>query len=531
MSQAAKSEPRAAAPGALVGAQLGDFVVQRLIGSGGMGEVYLAEQVSLRRPVALKVLRPELAQDQSYLTRFRSEATAISPIQHPNIVSVYAIGCEDGVHYIAFEYVRGSNLRQYIDRHGPLEEARCVLVASRVAAALVRAAEAGIVHRDIKPENVLLTKRGEVKVADFGLARQMGGDDVRLTQTGVTMGTPLYMSPEQIHGRAVDVRSDIYSLGVMCYHMLAGEPPFRGETAMAVAIQHVHGRPEPLEDLRPDVRREFLQIVRRMMAKEPADRYASAEELLRDLERLNVGQERILDFLPRVDRGSVRRWLRRALRRTSDVASKLLSPPLRLWTVAAGVILSLCLGMGAATAARRWMERDRAPGRPFPPDVSSVKPLESGYMQLEYARNVLDEKGREPGLWAVLFRFKGDDRSTIQAARDLAALYLDQRRYDDLEALAKYLIEREDPDQQACGLLLRGLAQARQSNAAASDASFNAMLDPLKQASLDWGQFDWLLRQLFLALRQNDDHLGRSPEQSLARKERFWQVLRNGARP
>jgi hypothetical protein len=264
-----------------------------------------------------------------------------------------------------------------------------------------------------------------------------------------------------------------------------------------------------------------------MMAKDPADRYASPEALLRDLQRLNVGRERVLNFLPRVDRGSVRRWLRRA----SDAASRLLAPPLRVWTLAAGVVLALGLGMGTATAARRWMERDRSAARPFPPDVSSVKALESGYMQLEYARNALDEKGREPGLWAVLIRFKGDDRSTLQAARDLAALYLDQRRYDDLEALADYLIEREDPDLQACGLLLRGLSQARQSNAAASDASFDAMLDPLRQASLDWGQFDWLLRQLFLALRQNDDHLGRSPEDAQARKERFWQILRNGNRP
>ena len=219
-----------------------------------MADVYLAEQSSLRRQVAFKVLKRELAKDDVYVRRFHMEAQAAAALVHAHIVQIHEVGCASGIHYIAQEYVAGQNLRELLGRRGQVDVKLVVSVLRQTASALAKAADQGIIHRDIKPENILLTKAGEVKVADFGLARITGnGDSMNLTQTGMTMGTPLYMSPEQVEGRALDPRSDIYSLGVTCYHMLAGEPPFRGETALSVAVQHVKTSPDRLENRRPRV--------------------------------------------------------------------------------------------------------------------------------------------------------------------------------------------------------------------------------------------------------------------------------------
>ncbi len=204
----------------------------RRLGRGAMAEVYLAEQCSLRRHVALKILRANLAVEQSYVKRFRLEAQAAASLVHPNIVQIYEVGCEGGSHFIAQEYVPGLNLREWLSRHGTPQLPLALGVMRQVAAALAKASEHGIVHRDIKPDNIMVSSSGEVKVADFGLARLSTGD-TRLTQEGFTLGTPLYMSPEQVEGRPLDTRSDIYSFGVTCYHMLAGQPPFAGDTALA----------------------------------------------------------------------------------------------------------------------------------------------------------------------------------------------------------------------------------------------------------------------------------------------------------
>jgi serine/threonine-protein kinase len=268
----------------LTGRQLGDYRLLRRLGHGGMAEVYLAEQLSLKRQIALKVLRADLAENEDYVRRFHNEAQAAAALVHANIVQIHEVGQVEGVHFIAQEYVQGKNLREYLDRHGPMDVRLTVLVVRQVAAALLRAAQHGIVHRDIKPENVLLTAAGEAKVADFGLAHVLReGEQVNLTQIGVTMGTPLYMSPEQAEGKPLDHRSDLYSLGVTMYHMLAGQPPFRGESALAVAVQHLKSQPEPLATQRPDVPEAICRIVHRLLEKAPANRYASARDLLRDL--------------------------------------------------------------------------------------------------------------------------------------------------------------------------------------------------------------------------------------------------------
>ena len=191
---------------------------------------------------------------------------------------------------MALEYIDGRNLRDYLARKGVPTLLQALRVMRQAAAALERAGELGIVHRDIKPENILLTKKGEVKVADFGLSRILNTEQaLHLTQSGVTMGTPLYMSPEQVEGRPLDPRTDIYSLGVTCYHMFAGQPPFQGQNAFEVALKHVQVEPPPLATLRPDLPPEVCAMVHKMMAKKPEDRYQTAHELIVDVARLREG--------------------------------------------------------------------------------------------------------------------------------------------------------------------------------------------------------------------------------------------------
>src|SRR5262245_44063773 len=272
----------------LTGQTLGDYRVLRRLGQGGMGQVYLAEQISLKRKVALKLLRSDLAANAVSLARFKREAEAVAKATHANIVQVYAIGESGGLHFMALEYVEGRNLRDYLAKKGPPELLQALSIMRQVASALQRASELGIIHRDIKPENILLTRKGEVKVADFGLSRCLDGDRpaLNLTQSGTTLGTPLYMSPEQVEGRPLDPRTDIYSFGVTCYHMLTGQPPFQGASAFEVVLQHVRSDPVPLSAVRPDLPPALCAIIHRMLAKDPARRYQTARELLKDLSRL-----------------------------------------------------------------------------------------------------------------------------------------------------------------------------------------------------------------------------------------------------
>src|SRR2546423_4754573 len=251
----------------LTGTRLDDYQILRRLGQGGMGQVYLAEQISLKRKVALKLLRADLAANPTSLARFKEEAFAAAKATHANIIQIYAIGEASGLHYMALEYVEGKNLREYLEKKGPPEILVALSIMRQVASAIQRASEMGIIHRDIKPENILVTRKGEAKVADFGLVPVFSdtGQPLNLTQSGVTMGTPLYMSPEQVEGKPVDFRTDIYSFGVTCYHLLAGQPPFRGTTPFEVALQHVQKEPEPLAAVRPDLPPELCTLVHKMM--------------------------------------------------------------------------------------------------------------------------------------------------------------------------------------------------------------------------------------------------------------------------
>ncbi|WP_145170169.1 serine/threonine-protein kinase [Rubripirellula lacrimiformis] len=275
----------------LVGSRLGDYQVLRKLGRGGMADVYAARHLSLGRDVALKVLRSDYARDKDYVERFRREARAAAKLNHPNIVQVFDVGSSNNYHFIAQELIDGENLREALDRQGAMSPDEATRVLVDVASALEVAAEAGITHRDIKPENIMRSSRGALKVADFGLARLGGGAEgshANLTQAGLTLGTPRYMSPEQIQGLVADARSDLYSLGVTMYHLLAGRPPFEADDPLALAVMHLHETPKPLDRARnrrdqdgnPDVPEWLIAVISRMLSKSPGDRFQSPSELL-----------------------------------------------------------------------------------------------------------------------------------------------------------------------------------------------------------------------------------------------------------
>jgi len=279
--------------GSLAGRSFGQYRLVSLLGSGGMGEVYLAEDMRLDRRVALKVLPPHLTADQSQLGRFQQEARAASALNHPNIVTIYEINEAAGTHYIATELIEGVTLRAKMSR-GKLTLSESLEIAIQIASALNAAHSAGVVHRDIKPENVMLRPDGYVKVLDFGIAklmeRQRPVPDAEaatraLVQTGrgVVMGTTHYMSPEQARGTAVDARTDIWSLGIVLYEMVARQVPFPGETASDCIATILKTQPEPLTQLVPDLPKQLEWIVQKALRKDRDERYQTVKELLSDL--------------------------------------------------------------------------------------------------------------------------------------------------------------------------------------------------------------------------------------------------------
>ena len=268
------------------------YRVERSIGRGGMAEVFLAHDLLLDRPVALKVLFPEYAIDPTFVERFRREAQSAAALTHPNIVAVYDWGKVNATYFIAMEYVEGETLATILKERGRLSPIHTCDVIAEVASALSFAHENGVVHRDIKPGNILIGTSGQVKVADFGIARALGtGVDEALTEIGTVMGTATYLSPEQAQGAQPDPRSDIYSLGVMMYELVAGKAPFVGESAVAIAYQHVHNIPTPLRDMVADLPRGFESVVAKCMAKNAARRYENATLVREDIRRIIDGTE------------------------------------------------------------------------------------------------------------------------------------------------------------------------------------------------------------------------------------------------
>ena len=272
---------------ALAVRQMGQYRLKERLGAGGMGEVYLAEHILLRRPCALKLIRPERTGDPKHLLRFEREVQATAALTHPNTVQVFDYGhAEDGTFYYAMEYLPGLNLEELVKRYGPLSPERAVHLLRQACGALHEAHAAGLIHRDIKPSNIITCERGDLhdvaKLLDFGLVRPYGlsaGAD-HLTQEGALAGTPAYMSPEQADGKKdLDARSDLYSLGAVAYYLLTGQPPFVRPTPLQTLIAHACDPPIPPDQLRAEVPTDLQAVVLRCLEKDPGRRFPCARSL------------------------------------------------------------------------------------------------------------------------------------------------------------------------------------------------------------------------------------------------------------
>lgn len=273
-----------------------------LIGTGGMADVYIAEDLRLHREVAVKVLRSDLARDPAFVTRFNKEALAVAALNHPGIVAVYDSGQEEtpagSMPYIVMEYVEGKTLRELISTGAKLPFERSLDIVSNILNSLAFSHKAGIVHRDIKPGNIMITKNGDVKVMDFGIARALSDAGATLTSTWNIVGTAQYLSPEQASGSETDERSDLYSVGCLLYEMLSGRTPFSGETPVAIAYQHVSSTVPPITSIDSSLDLSLNEFFAVALAKNPKDRYQSAGAMLKDLKRLSRG-EKITTQIPR----------------------------------------------------------------------------------------------------------------------------------------------------------------------------------------------------------------------------------------
>ncbi|MBI3270917.1 MAG: serine/threonine protein kinase [Planctomycetes bacterium] len=270
--------------------QIAGYRLLHKIGHGSMGAVYKAIQCSMDRPVALKVLRPALAQNRKFVERFFREARAVARLNHPNIVQGIDVGESNGVHYFVMEYLDGYNVGTHLERGGAMEEKRAAHIVLQIARALEHAQEHGMIHRDVKPDNILVTRAGVAKLCDLGLAKLLDRPTADATDPGASMGTPNYISPEQARGEAnVDIRTDIYSLGGTLYHMLTGQVPFPLENAMEVISKHLTEAPPPPRAIQPTVSAELDFVVARMMSKDRALRHPTPAALVADLQAVLAG--------------------------------------------------------------------------------------------------------------------------------------------------------------------------------------------------------------------------------------------------
>jgi eukaryotic-like serine/threonine-protein kinase len=260
----------------------GRYELKHVVGTGGMSTVHCAFDTLLERNVALKILHEQYSEDEEYVERFRREARAVAQLSHPNIVTVIDRGEEDGRQYIVFELVEGDNLKEVVERGGPLPVRRALELGLEVGRALAFAHAQGLVHRDVKPQNVLLNDDGLAKVTDFGIVRSL--DAVGHTQTGTVLGTSHYIAPEQARGERVDAQTDVYSFGVVLYELLVGEVPYPGDGFLSVAMKHVNDPVPSVLEKRPDAPVRLATLIERCMAKEPADRPASMEEVVAELQ-------------------------------------------------------------------------------------------------------------------------------------------------------------------------------------------------------------------------------------------------------
>lgn len=277
-------EPKAGDP-------LGHYILVEELGRGGMGVVFKAHEESLDRHTAIKILSPRLARDPDLVTRFLSEARAVARLNHPNIIQVHYVGQQEDIYFFAMEFVEGRDFLSIIRERKQLTEREAAEFVRQAAQGLLHAQRKGVIHRDIKPANLMLSRDDVVKIADFGLARKVDvatGESLHLTMSGAVVGTPHYMSPEQVNGEKADHRSDIYALGATLYHMLAGRPPYVGESSALIMVHHLQSPLPPIREFNPSVSPATQAILAKALAKEPSDRYQGYEELIRDLDAIRA---------------------------------------------------------------------------------------------------------------------------------------------------------------------------------------------------------------------------------------------------
>src|SRR3954453_1379632 len=260
----------------------GRYRVRERIGSGGMADVYCADDAQLGREGAIKDLHRRFSRDREFVERFRREASAAAGLQHPNVVSVFDRGEFDGTYYIAMEYLPGRTLKEIIRDEAPIDQQRAIALTIQILQAASFAHRRGVIHRDFKPHNVIVGADDRLKVTDFGIARAGASE---MTETGSIMGTAPYLSPEQAQGQRVGTASDLYSIGIILYELLGGRVPFGGDSAVSIALKHVSDQPPPLRELRPDIHPRLEQAIGRALLKDPAQRYASADEFIAALEQ------------------------------------------------------------------------------------------------------------------------------------------------------------------------------------------------------------------------------------------------------
>ena len=358
----------------------GRYEVESRLGEGGMAKVFAGTDRLLGRKVAVKVLSSQYAQDRTFVERFRREAQAAAGLNHPNVVSVFDTGSDDGVHYIVMEHVEGRTLADIIGEEGALRPARAIEIAVDVCRALDTAHEKGMVHRDVKPGNILLTPDGGVKVADFGIARVASGEP--LTVTGSVMGTASYLSPEQASGGSIDARSDIYSLGCVLYEMLTGKPPFAGDSLVSIAYKHVEEEPTAPSRVNPAVPAGLSAVVTKAMAKDPADRYQSADEMAGDLRGEAPADAAPTRAVPTNERTEVLPVSPRGRTTTAPLPVTVRRESGRRWwpLVTAAVVLavlSLAVALILARDDRLPVSRPSLPPVTSPPVASSPSPSPS----------------------------------------------------------------------------------------------------------------------------------------------------------
>ncbi|MEO8227844.1 MAG: serine/threonine-protein kinase, partial [Gemmatimonadota bacterium] len=394
--------PAGSPPVALVAALAARYRIERELGRGGMATVYLAHDLKHKRPVALKVLHPDLAATLGP-ERFQREIETAAQLQHPHILTVHDSGDDAGHLWFTMPFVEGESLRGRLERERQLPVADAVRIAREAAQALEYAHRHGIIHRDIKPENLLLTEDGNTLVADFGIARSLAeaADQDRLTQTGMSIGTAAYMSPEQAAGeRQIDARSDVYSLGAVTYEMLAGEPPFTGPTAQAIIAKRFAGDPPPVRRARPTVPEAVDAAVQRALAAVPADRYASAAEFARALAPAEVTAAAI----------------------AAPKAAPAVRPRRRAPVALVTMVIGFAVGLGVLFAWRRDHGADAGGGRRL-----AVLPFENqGAASDDYFADGLTEEVRGkltalPGLRVTASTSSSQYRKSTKSLRDIAA--------------------------------------------------------------------------------------------------------------